>query len=483
MRRLPAILALLALVALAIVFATLGTAGGSSHGSDPPGSSPPAPLTGPSRFTTGIVDPIYSTAGGDAWLGRTAGAGARFILVWVNWAQVAPQRPAAGSDPSDPAYVWGTLDATVRAATANHLAVVLSIANAPVWAEGRHRPRRVAAGAWRPNAAAYGAMAEATARRYSGSYDPGTGRLPRVRYFQAWTEPNFSSHLAPQWVRVGGHQVAESPVIYRGLLNSFYAGVKAVHRSDVVLSAGTAPFGDPRPGHGRVQPALFVRDLLCLQGQELAREPCPDPAHFDILAHDPYSFGGPRQPAYWPDDVSLVDLWKLTRILAVAQRTGRALPRVRHPVWVTEFGWVTDPPNGKGVPVVKRARWIEESFYQLWLQGISTATWFQIVDQSRQVAGGWQSGLYYSDGRRKPGFEAFRFPFLVYRAGRGWAQVWGVSPDSGTVRVQALQDGRWVTLVRAPVRARSVIDRTVSVSGHPLLRAVIGHDRSLGWRA
>jgi hypothetical protein len=440
----------------------------------------------PGTFTTGIADTVYyQPQTGNAWLGRTVASGARLILLWVDWADVSPQQPPAGTDPSDPAnpaYDWGTLDATVQAATERGLTVVLSITNAPPWAEGPDRPANAAPGTWRPDATALGAFAQAVARRYSGSFDPGVGVLPRVRYFQAWTEPNLPNNLTPQWARVAGQWVAESPIVYRGLLNAIYAAVKAVHSSNAVITAGTAPYGDG-PGGLRVRPALFVRDLLCLNGK-LAPKPCPSPAHFDILAHDPYSFAGPLRRAYWADDVSLPDMWKLTRIVAAADRTGRALPRIHHPVWVTEFGWNSSPPTPGGVPVMARARWIDEAFYELWRQGIGTATWYLIVDQSPAMShtATWQTGLYYLDGRRKPGFEAFRFPFVVSPAGRGRAQVWAVSPDPGTVRVQVLERGRWATVLRVRARAHGVLDRTIAIYGRPLMRASIGSDVSLGWR-
>jgi hypothetical protein len=221
-----------------------------------------------------------------------------------------------------------------------------------------------------------------------------------------------------------------------------------------------------------------------VSGQRLAPTPCPDPAHFDVLAHDPYSFAGPARPAYYANDVSIVDMWKLTRALAVAQRTGRALPRVHHPVWVTEFGWNTDPPNPHAVPVIKRARWIEQAFYELWRQGIGTVTWYLIVDQAPvpSYAATWQTGLYYRNGRVKPGFEAFRFPFLVVRARHGRAHVWGVSPDSGRLRVQVRDRGRWTTVASIRTRAHGVIDRTIAVVGHPTIRAVIAGDTSMEWR-
>jgi hypothetical protein len=440
----------------------------------------------PTTFTTGIADNVYyQPQSRDAWLGRTVASGAQFILLWVNWGAVSPQPPPAGTDPSDPAnpaYDWGTLDATVRAATARGLRVVLSITSAPPWAEGPDAPADEAPGTWRPSATAFGSFTKAVARRYSGHFNPGTGVLPRIRYFQAWTEPNLPTHLSPQWVRVGRQWVAESPIIYRSLLNSFYAAVKTVQSSNVVITAGTAPYGDPT-GAQRMRPALFVRDLLCLTTR-LAPTPCPNPAHFDILAHDPYDFSGPLRPGYWADDVSLPDMWKLTRLLRAAERRGRALPRIQHPIWVTEFGWNSSPPDPGGVPLMTRAHWIEQAFYVLWRQGISAAAWYLIADQQPAATYvTWQTGLYYLNGRPKPDFEAFRFPFVVAGAGSKRAQVWAVSPDSGTVRVQALESGRWMTLLRVRLRAHGVIDRTIPISGHPLLRAAVGSEASLGWRA
>ena len=69
-------------------------------------------------------------------------------------------------------------------------------------------------------------------------------------------------------------------------------GVEEVRRNRklkmIVITAGTAPFGD-QPGEDRMQPARFVRGMLCLNGRKPA--PCPSPAHFDALAHHPYSTG------------------------------------------------------------------------------------------------------------------------------------------------------------------------------------------------
>jgi hypothetical protein len=441
---------------------------------------------GPARaetFTTGITDPVYGSPARDVWLDRTVAAGGRFILVWVGWGQ-DQQKPAAGTDPSDPAnpaYDFGTLDATIRAATARGLRVVLDVeGGAPAWAEGPARPATTEPGSWWPNPTAYADFARAVSRRYSGGFNPGTGVLPRVRYYQAWAEPNLPFHLTPQWVRAGRRWIAESPLIYRDLLNAFYAAVKGVHSSNVVITGGPSPYGDP-PGGTRMPPASFVRDLLCLR-RSLAPAPCPDPAHFDVLAADPYSFAGPMRHGPRADDVTVSDMSKLTTALAAAERTGRALPRIHHRVWVTEFGWNSRPPNPNGVALLERARWIDQAFYMLWRQGIDTVTWYQIVDQPPANYVTWQTGLYYQNGRRKPYLEAFRFPFLAQRSPHGHALVWGVSPHAGTVLIQDRQSGRWTTILRLRVSPREVFDRTILLRGRGLLRARVGADTSMEWR-
>jgi hypothetical protein len=339
-------------------------------------------------------------------------------------------------------------------------------------------------GAWRPNPTAFGAFVKAVARRYSGTFNPGTGTLPRVRYYQAWSEPNLPNHLSPQWVRVRRQWVAESPIIYRGLLNAFYAAVKSVNRADLVITGGTAPFGD-KPGGQRVPPVVFLRGLLCLGGEQLKLQRCPDPAHFDILAHHPYEIGSPTLPAFDANDVSVPDLYKLTRPLGIAERTGRVLPRGHKRLWVTEFSYDSDPPNPHGVPVHELADWTEETFYLLWRQGVDTITWFLIVDQPPipNYGSSYQSGVYYLNGRPKPSFEAFRFPFVVEPSGPGRVVLWGIAPDAGTVEVQRLQSGRWTTVTTFRRRARAIFTRTVGLGGRPLMRAVVGGEISLEWRA
>src|SRR5262249_54270201 len=158
---------------------------------------------------------------------------------------------------------FGKADAAIREAAAHGLGVIATFTGAPRWAEGPNRPRSAPPGSWRPDPGALEDYGAALAARYSGHFPdperPGAV-LPRLAAFQVWNEPNLDTYLSPQWS--GTHTLA--PLLYRRMLNGFYRGVKSVDPSAVVVTAGTAPFGDPLPG-GRIMPVRFWRDALCVR--------------------------------------------------------------------------------------------------------------------------------------------------------------------------------------------------------------------------
>ena len=400
----------------------------------------------------------------------------------------APTRPASPRNPADPAYDFTRTDAAARAAAARGLQILLVFSKAPRWAEGPGRPAGAGAGTWRPDPTAVGDYGAALARRYSGSFAdplrPGFA-LPRVKAFQLWNEPNLALYLTPQW---SGRR-ARSPEIYRAMLNAFYAGVKSVSRSALVVTAGTGPFGDPGVGGKRMMPARFWRGLLCqteVRGK-LRSVRCPRPARFDVLAHHPYPGGSPRWKELYRDDVSVNGMAKLTRILSAAERTGRALPRKRHPVWVTEVSYDSSPPDPAGVPLARHARWLQETLYLLWRRGVSTITWFRIVDQLPVPSYGDtnQSGLYRVTGAVKPALRAFHFPFVAERtvANRRTLTVWGRSPIAGRVTIERSVAGRWVVLRNVTVRRHGTfLVRVSRRAGANRLRARVGSERSLTWQ-
>ncbi len=107
------------------------------------------------------------------------------------------------------------------------LQVLLNITFAPTWAEGAGRPASARPGTWRPDPAQFASFATAAARRYDGHFpdplQPGA-ILPRVRYWQAWNEPNLVLLPGPpvdaqrQWLGAGkpNHLPAAAERLLRG---------------------------------------------------------------------------------------------------------------------------------------------------------------------------------------------------------------------------------------------------------------------------
>jgi hypothetical protein len=439
----------------------------------------------------GLVDGVFTSGDPAArahWFDRARDSGSRGVRLIVPWAVVAPGSPPSDFDPADPAhpaYNWAWVDAAVRDARARGLEVLVNIGQAPRWAEGPDRPDGVAPGAWRPDPGQFGAFMHAAARRYSGAFPdpqlPGQA-LPRVRYWQIWNEPNLSLYVAPQWSREGGVLRAESPSRYRALLDAAYRALKGVNSSNVVVTAGTAPYGDLAPGGGRIPPARFVRELLCFRDRRLRRAACPSPATFDVLAHHPYSIGGPRRAARNRDDVALVDLGKLLRPLRAARRHGSARPRGRARLWITEVSWDSRPPDPAGVPASRHARWLSQAMDVLWSNGAESVFWFRVRDQDPvpSYPTTTQSGLFLADGRPKLAARAFRFPFTAEIKGRR-VRVWGRAPARGRVLVQRRRGRGWATVARARARRDGVFTTRIGRSGRAL-RARQGRQTSLSAR-
>jgi hypothetical protein len=260
--------------------------------------------------------------------------------------------------------------------------------------------------------------------------------------------------------------------------------VNSVDPTAVVVTAGTAPFGDP-PGGLRTPPVVFWRDLLCLRqvGNRLERGTCSDPAHFDIAAHHPYSVGPPNSPALDPGDIAIPDLGKLTTLIRAAERLGTALPRRRHPLWVTETSYNSWPPDPGGVPVHQQAQWLEQALAELWKEGAQAVFWNQVGDQPPipSYAATAQSGVYYRNGSAKPAMAAYRFPLVGWRAGGSSGEVWGRAPVTGLVAIEERARGAWRSVRSLRVSARGVFELRIARRGPVDVRAVDGSEASPVW--
>jgi hypothetical protein len=367
-------------------------------------------------FTDPAFDPLSTAAKRTTALDRATAINSKMVRLAVLWQDVAPATRPAGfeaTNPGDPAYRFAPVDAAVRAAAAHGQEVLLLTALAPAWAQGANRPKGVNDGAWKPDAQAYGDFMRALAARFNGTFDPGDGQgiLPKVAAFQIWNEPNLTTYLAPQWTKQGKSYKASSPELYRALANAAYPQIKAADPGATVVQAGTAPYGDPDAGGTRMAPARWERYLLCLSGSAAHPKtaPCPDPVHLDAFAHHPYGVGSPTNRSYWPDDVTLAELPRLTREYALATKTGRVLPKAkRKQLWITEFGWESKP-DPTGVSQAKQAAWLRDGVKIMKKNGADVALWYRITDDPPVPSWGRssQAGLFERTGKRKPAASAF----------------------------------------------------------------------------
>jgi hypothetical protein len=423
--------------------------------------------TGP--FQTGLMDPgAFGGAEGPAAFAAARATGAALVRIPADWRSIAPQGPVrpAGFDAAsaaDPRYRWSDLDRQIRAAVAHGLQPVLGLQGAPEWAE---RGRVGDPGTRDPSPSEFGLFARAAARRYRGGFRG----LPRVRYWQAWNEPNLDWFLMPQF-DPNGEPV--TPARYRSLLNAFAVSVRSVHRDNLVLAGGLTPFGE----RGRaISPLRFMRELLCISNDPVPRRTCTARVKMDVWAHNPYSNGNARWKPGDPDAGAMGNLPDVRRLLLAAQRLGRI--DSPHPLrfWVTEFSWDTSPPDPGAVPAALQARWVGEAFFRMWQQGVSAVTWFTLRDEPFP-ASVFQSGLYYGGAgyaaeRAKPALAVFRFPFAAFPEGER-LRVWGRTPSArrGTVVIEQESGSTWARLASVSTNRWGVFNATLARSGTAPVRA------------
>jgi len=122
--------------------------------------------------------------------------------------------------------------------------------------------------------------------------------------------------------------------------------------------------------------------------------------------------------------------------------------------------------------------------YLFWKAGASVAINFQIDDATDRpnVHAGFQSGVYFNDGRPKPSLTAFRFPFVTDRINNQKLTAWGKAPASGKLLIQRQQGNRWITVKKLQVTKGNVFTTTLALSGKQRLRATVGSSQSLVWK-
>ena len=461
-----AIAALLALAAIVVVVVVLVSSSGSSEQSQRTMES----IFQDDRFL------VYSTPSAAArTLNALKALGVDRVRVTLEWVQIAPQAtsltPPAHFDATNPADYprdkWAPYDRLVELASARGIKVDFNIsAPGPLWAMAHPAPAAKYAPHFKPSAAEFGQFVAAVGRRYSGTWDSGRaghGALPRVSFWTIWNEPNQPGWLAPQWQTVDGSRVIYSARLYRAYADAAYRALgRTGHTptSDTILIGELAPEGSKnRKDESPVPPLPFLQALYCvdaghrpLTGTAARALNCPaqpnpgafvkaHPGLFDVTgwAHHPYSFFlAPNVSMSDRDYVPLSDLSRLET--ALDQIFGTYGVQRQLPIWLTEYGYETNPPNPyRGISPARQAMYLDEAQYMAWKDPrVRSMAQFLLVDSApdpaypRGSVGYWstfQTGLLYLNFRPKPSYFSYPMPIFIpnaqFKSG-GSVLVWGM---------------------------------------------------------
>jgi hypothetical protein len=394
----------------------------------------------------GVVD--------DAWLLHGPGSlesrldtldrlGAEVVRFTVRWDRVARKRPSSPRDHADRAYDWDSTDAVLRGLRRHGIDPVVTLFGTPGWANGGR------AANWAPTSpASFASFVHAAASRYSW-----------IRHWTIWNEPNRSTFLRPTTART----------YVETLLNPAYVQLHAVIQGARVGGGVTAP----RAGSSGVGPVAWIRAM----GASGAR--------LDAYAHHPYP-GRPQVETPWGpkcvncQTITMADLERLER--EVASAFGRK------PIWLTEYGYQTSPPDPfLGISPERQATYVASAALRVFRSAAVEMLLFFMVRDDSQPAG-WQSGVFTDEGRTKPSYAAFRLPLMQTARRGGTIELWGqVRPRSGRqpFRVSLVVDDSesWVGGMRQtdaqgfftvtiPARAGSLVrmwSPRDGAYGHPVL--------------
>jgi hypothetical protein len=342
------------------------------------------------RMLKGIYDPVQPMVAPDTTFPLLKTLHVQVLRMDLPWYQIAPKRPAHPMDPNDPAYDWSQYDTFVQNARQSRIQVLFSIYGTPRWANGGKKPNRAPKKGLDLQKFAY-----AAAKRYSGSFTPadGSAKLPSVRRWLAWNEPNSPVFLWPQWQHTKRRNIPVAARAYVHICTAIWKGVHSTHLKETVACGGTDPNGNNKARSSRpsIEPLTFLA-ALHMYGLR----------HFDVYDHHPY-YGSPRQtPSTRPRGNASIRFGNLGVL------TGLLTRLYGHKnLWITEYGYQTRPPDRHfGVSYKNQAKYLKQAFAIARKNPrITLMCWFLLRDEIR--LSGWQSGLLTAGGKKKPAFNAF----------------------------------------------------------------------------
>jgi hypothetical protein len=327
--------------------------------------------------------------------------GVPLVRFTLHWNQIAPRRPKDATSPRDRAYKWRRPDRVLRGLRRYGLTPVLTLVGTPAWANGGRAPNFAP-----PHPRDFQRFATAAARRY-----------PWVRYWLIWNEPNKRLWLRPTRARI----------YVQHLLNPGYEGIHAVLPHARVGGGVTAPRG----GLGGVAPVVWLRGMAAAH------------AEFDAYAHHPY----PSSPGETPSsggckNCPSITMATIPKLLILVRRYFGPKP-----VWLTEYGYQTRPPDEfLGVPLKRQATLLSLAAMRAWRLPRVTML-IQYLYRDEPEISRFQTGLEFADGRPKPSLQSFKLPFAeMARHGFQtvvWGQIRGGRTGRKPYRLEVLHKNEW----------------------------------------
>lgn len=428
------------MILIAVVLVAKGGSGGAGSEPLPPVVSHSGPESMVTPASEVIADPVGT-------INALHALGVDRVHVSLTWNSVAPDSNSRGrpslnlADPASyPASAWAPYDAIVRQLKVDHMGIDMDFfPPAPRWASAPGAPHPARQTMWRPNPADFAAFVRAVGTRYSGHYTPpgASTPLPRVSFWSIWNEPNLGAFLAPE--TIDHSQVEEAARLYRGLLDAAWSALSQTgHGGDTILFGELAPAGVHVGGVGTFQampPLRFLRALYCvgatykpLSGQAAAVRGCPTSAaatarfaaqhpalfHASGVAVHPYPQGLPPDTVTpnEPDYAELAALPRLARALDRLQAVYGS--HTKFPIWSTEFGYQTDPPETDAAGLVSPTT---AAYYLNWAEYLTyedpRLRSFDTYLLTDPPDGFFATGLLSATGVPKPAYFAFRMPLYL----------------------------------------------------------------------
>jgi hypothetical protein len=305
--------------------------------------------------------------------------GVPFVRFTLHWNQIATRRPHDPASPRDPAYDWRRSDRILRGLRRHGLTPMVTLVGTPAWANGGRAPSYAP-----PHPRDFRAFARAAATRYRW-----------VRYWLIWNEPN--EHL---WLRP-----TKAAIYVKHLLNPAYEAIHAVIPHAQVGGGETAPRG----GLGGVAPVVWIH------GMSLAH------AKLDAYTHHPYPLSPLETPSsHGCRNCPSITMATLPKLLILVRRYFGPKP-----VWLTEYGYQTNPPDTfLGVPPKRQATLLGLAAMRAWRLPRVTML-VQYLYRDEIPLSRFQTGLVFADNRPKPSLQGFKLPFAEMRRTGLRTVVWG----------------------------------------------------------